>query len=294
MAAVAVALLAVGIVGLLSLDEPASAVSANDFAAWEESETPPEPSPGDPKKREPEKEEVEKKEAKKKKPKKEDARKEETKSEDAERPAEKADREKAESKPKADETSESKPKPRPKPKVKKVDWDPAVLEVVTNFDKADVTVNGIAYPEYTKPGEPTGVVLPAGGPYWVEVEAEGNTKTFEVYLKPNETRLLLVDLTGFNGKPRRVNQPSVPEPKRAENKEEDDEKGPGKVTVYSKPPGTIMIDGKKSSDKTPGTLEVENGRHEIQVEYDGGGVSEKKIVRVREGSRIKLFFRKRD
>lgn len=207
----------------------------------------------------------------------------------------------SEAKAKAEPATKKKPKPVAKPKpsrtppVKKVDWKPAVLEIVTNFDQADVTVNGIAYPEYTKPGEPTGVVLPAGGPYWVEVKSEGNTKNYEVYLRPYETRLLLVDLTGFSGKgPRRVNQPSVPEPRKEEKEEEDEEKGPGKVTVYSKPPGIIMVDGEKSSDKTPGTLEIENGRHEIQVEYDGGGVSEKKIVRVREGSRIKLFFRKRN
>jgi outer membrane biosynthesis protein TonB len=201
--------------------------------------------------------------------------------------------EKAESIKEEAEKPDPKPQPKPKPKVKKVDWKPAVLEVVTNFDKADVTVNGIPYPEYTAPGDATGVVLPAGGPYWVEVNADGNTKTYRVYLRPNETRLLLVDLTGFNGKRPAPSKPSVPEPKKvkADDKEEE---GPGKVTVYSKPPGTIMVDGEKKSDKTPGTLEVENGRHEIQVEYDGGGVSEKKIVRVREGSRIKLFFRKRD
>jgi outer membrane biosynthesis protein TonB len=189
-----------------------------------------------------------------------------------------------------------KPRPEPKPKVKKVDWKPAVLEVVTNFEKADVKVNGIPYPEYTAPGEDSGVVLPAGGPYWVEVTVDGNTKTYRIYLRPNETRMLLVDLTGFNGKrPPPPAKPSVPErAEKQEEKKEEGDKEPGKVTVYSKPPGTIMVDGDKTSDKTPGTLEVENGRHEIQVEYDGGGISEKKIVRVREGSRIKLFFRKRD
>ena len=54
-----------------------------------------------------------------------------------------------------------------------------------------------------------------------------------------------------------------------------------------------MVDGNKTSEKTPGTVEVENGRHEVQVEYESGDISEKKIVRVREGSRIKLFFRER-
>ncbi len=270
-AVLAVALLGVGIWGMLGEPEPTAVSSDGEFAAFEEVQP-----------------EVGETNEKKKKP----APKKKAEADEADEAEEKA--EKARSEAKADE--KAKPAPPPKPKVKKVDWKPAVLEIVTNFDKADVKVNGIPYPEYTPPGEETGVVLPAGGPYLVEVTSNGNTKVYQVYLRAYETRMLLVDLTGFNGKARPApSKPSVPEPEKVKEEEkEEEEKGPGKVTVYSKPPGTIMIDGKKMEDKTPGTLEVENGRHEVQVEYDGGGVSEKKIVRVREGSRIKLFFRKRD
>lgn len=177
------------------------------------------------------------------------------------------------------------------------DWKTAVLQIITNFDKADITINGIDYPEYLDPGEPEGVVLPAGGPYDVRVTYNGNTKAYRVNLRPNETRLLMVELTGFSGKAGKAAPPTPrPPPKReaAEEKKEEKKEEAGKVTVYSKPSGTIIIDGNKQSEKTPGTVEVENGRHEVQVEYEHGEMSEKKIIRVRQGSRIKLFFRARN
>jgi hypothetical protein len=185
------------------------------------------------------------------------------------------------------EQGQSKPTSKKRQKYKS-----AVLQVVANFQKTDVTINGIAYPEYFEPGEPEGVVLPAGGPYDVRVTYAGKTKVYSLYLRPNETRLLFVEIPGFSG----VAPPVAARP--AEKKEEPAEPAkegtdPGKVTVYSKPPGTIIVDGTKMAEKTPGTVEVPNGRHEIQVEYEGGEVSEKKIVRVRDGSRIKLFFRER-
>lgn len=168
----------------------------------------------------------------------------------------------------------------------------AVLQVVANFQKTDVTINGIAYPEYFEPGEPEGVVLPAGGPYDVRVTYGGKTKVYNLYLRPNETRLLFVEIPGFSGTaPPVAARPVAQKEEPVEPAKEGSD--PGKVTVYSKPPGTIIVDGTKMAEKTPGTVEVANGRHEIQVEYEGGEVSEKKIVRVRDGSRIKLFFRER-
>ncbi len=170
----------------------------------------------------------------------------------------------------------------------------AVLQIVTNFEKADVTINGIPYPEYIEPGQEDGIILPAGGPYDVRVTYSGKTKAYNIYLRPYETRMLIVELTGFQGggtppPPAKAAQAKAAEPE----KKEETGKEPGKVTVYSKPAGTIIVDGAKQAEKTPGTVEVANGRHELQVEYEGGKVSEKKIVRVRDGSRIKLFFRER-
>lgn len=175
-------------------------------------------------------------------------------------------------------------------------WKSAVLQIVTNFEKAEVTVNGLPYPQYLAPGEPEGMTLPAGGPYDVRVTYDGKTKSYRVNLRPNETRLLMVELTGFQGggnaPPPRKNPPKKEPEEKAEEKGDEEEQG--KVTVYSKPSGTIIIGGNKTGEKTPGTVDVENGRHEVQVEYDHGEMSEKKIIRVRQGSRIKLFFRARN
>ncbi len=209
-----------------------------------------------------------------------------------------------EKEPEAEEEPEmAKPAPKKttkksKPVVKQEKWKSAVLQVVTNFDKADVTINGMAYPEYVEPGKEDGMVLPAGGPYHVIVTYDGKTKNYKINLRPNETRLLFVELTGFQGggggKPiaEKAPPPAKAE-KKEETKKEEKAKEPGRVTVYSKPPGKIMVDGTGTGEKTPGTVEVENGRHEVQVEYESGEISEKKIVRVRDGSRIKLFFRER-
>ena len=79
--------------------------------------------------------------------------------------------------------------PTPPPK----EYKAAVLHVVTNFEKADVTVNGLKYPEYIEPGEAEGMVLPAGGPYDVLVKFGENTKKYILNLRPHETRLLVVE-----------------------------------------------------------------------------------------------------
>lgn len=168
-------------------------------------------------------------------------------------------------------------------------YDPAVLVVVANFGKTDVKVNGLPYPEYAEKSEEPGMVLPAGGPYRVEVIYDGNVKTYSIYLKAHETRYLMVDLTGFNG-PAPVAAAPRPKPAPAPPKDEGDAEK-GRVTVYSKPAGKIMIGGKETSEASPGTIEVEPGRHEVSVRFEDGKESERKVVRVRKGSRIKLFFR---
>lgn len=184
-----------------------------------------------------------------------------------------------------------------KRKKKGPEWKSAVLQIVTNFEKADVTVNGLPYPEYTPEGEEEGMVLPAGGPHIVEVVYDGKTKTYQVHLRAYETRILMVELSGLKGSTggkQTAKRPASKKPDDKPSREEDKEEGIGRVTVYSKPNGTILIDGSQTEEKTPGTVEVDPGRHEIQVKFDNGDVSEKKIIRVRKGSRIKLFFRQRD
>lgn len=176
-------------------------------------------------------------------------------------------------------------------------WKSAVLQVVTNFEKADVSVNGLPYPEYTPEGEQEGMILPAGGPHIVEVTYEGKTKTYQVNLRADETRILMVELSGLRASTGRARPaPRTPDVDRqpANDQDEEPEDEQGRVTVYSKPNGEIFVDGTGTSEKTPGTVDVEPGRHDIQVKFDNGDLSEKKIIRVRNGSRIKLFFRQRD
>lgn len=197
--------------------------------------------------------------------------------------------------------------PAPKPKKderrakrtnqKRQRWKPAVLQVVTDFSEARVTVNGLPYPTSRAPDEPDGMVLPAGGPHNVEVKVGNNSKHYNLHLRPYETRLLLVELTNFSGTgvappPPRKAPPAKPEPPAEEEKESPPGEG-GQVTVYSKPAGTVISNGTETGDKTPGTVDLPLGRHELQVRYETGAVSEKKIVRVRNGSKIKLFFRER-
>ncbi len=65
----------------------------------------------------------------------------------------------------------------------------------------------------------------------------------------------------------------------------------GRITVYSKPKGSIMLDGEATNIDTPGSIDAPTGKHELQVTFENGETSEIKAVRVREGSRVKLFFR---
>jgi|GEM_PF-3267159 len=173
---------------------------------------------------------------------------------------------------------------------------PALLVLVTNFDKADITVNGLPYPEYYEEPEDEGMLLPAGGPYNVLVSYDGKSKAYDISLKPYEARYLVVELTGFKGggaapAPARPATPKPPVKKEEPKEEKKDDEGSGKVTVYSKPRGDILLDGKEAGKRTPNTIDADEGRHEVQVRYESGETSEPKIVRVRKGSRIKLFFR---
>ncbi len=168
---------------------------------------------------------------------------------------------------------------------------PSVLVVVTNFDKAEVEVNSLPYPEYFEKPEDEGMLLPAGGPYDVSVAYGDKTKNYTLSLRPYETRYLVVELSGFRGGGAAPARPSPSPRADADAEEEKEEQSGGRITIYSKPRGQILIDGEDQGERTPNTVDTSEGRHEVQVKYEGGEVSEKKIVRVRKGSRIKLFFR---
>lgn len=179
---------------------------------------------------------------------------------------------------------------------KRKQYDPAVLKVVTNFNLADVTVNGLPYPEYEGNGENEGMVLPAGGPYTVKVNYNDKTKTYRIYLEPYRTRMLMVELSGFKGKSLSKSDSSKEggDKRTRRHKKKDKKDGEGRLTVYGKPKGQIYVDGNAKDQTTPGTITVEAGQHDVQVRFEDGEMSESKTVRVREGAQIKLFFRRED
>lgn len=203
----------------------------------------------------------------------------------------------AETQPPEQTTTPSK-KPATKRKKKQAPkWRPATLEVVTNFTKAQVTVNGLPYPSYTKTGEAPGVVLPAGGPYVVQVKAGERVKTYTIYLRPYETRVIIVELSGYKGSPEIPKPPAPPNPNPAAPAPTPGEPTPppdkklGTVTVFAHPDALIILDDKDTGRKSPATLEVEDGRHEVAVVYlKSEQKSEPKVIRSTEGGRIKLYF----
>jgi len=79
--------------------------------------------------------------------------------------------------------------------------------------------------------------------------------------------------------------PPGPEPARKESAEV------GRITVYSKPVGEVLVDGEPTGMMTPGEVVVDPGRHEIQVKFGEGELSGVKVVKMRAGTRAKLFFR---
>lgn len=169
-------------------------------------------------------------------------------------------------------------------------WASAVLVVISDFSKAKVKVNGTEYQTYHQNGQDPGMLLPAGGPHMIEVTYDGKSKFYELYLKANETRYLMLDLTGLTDAGlKQVAEPVRPPPAKEDDEEPADDEG--RVTVYSNPKGEIFVDGKATGDGAPGTVTIGEGRHEVHVKFESGKQSERKIVRVRGGSRIKLFFR---
>lgn len=169
----------------------------------------------------------------------------------------------------------------------------ATIVVITNFTRAEVFVNGDPYPAYSDDGQNHGMRVPAGQEHEIRVRFDENERLYRVNLRPGERRLLMVELTGF--RPRGIATPVQArerEPARVAREEDEDvEDDDSQITVYSRPRGTIYVDNTNRGEDTPGSVSVEPGRREVQVRYEDGQMSETKVVRAREGSRIKLFFR---
>ena len=209
----------------------------------------------------------------------------------------------------ADEAMPATPAPAPTPAGSNRSGPTGTLVVITNFSRAEVTVNGDPYPGYFPDGENSGMRLPARTEHEILVNFDGRHKIYRITLNPGERRLLMVELTGMRAGDAPAPRPQQRRPdRRADNEpasSDEDTDGRGEVTVYSRPQGSIYVGGlgmgedttflhlevRHDTEDTPGTVQVDEGRHEITVRYEDGQMSEPKVVRVREGSRIKLFFR---
>lgn len=159
---------------------------------------------------------------------------------------------------------------------------------------ATATVDGKPYPKRAE----YGMKVSANERHQVVVRQGEKEKTYVIVVRPRELRTLMVDLAGYQTPPAPAPRASAaskgPTPYKppAKAEEEGDEKG--KLTVYSKPKGEVFVDGSPLGATTPMiNRELDLGRHEVQVRWENGEMSEVKTIRIRKGSKLKLFFRDR-
>lgn len=165
------------------------------------------------------------------------------------------------------------------------------VRVYTTPDAA-VTVDGQPYPRRSE----YGMRVSSNTRHTVAVRKGDKEKKYVIVVRKGEMRSMLVDLTGYQAAPSvtggpaaKYNPPPTPDAKN------DDDETTGKLTVYSKPKGEVFVDGNALGATTPMiNREVELGRHEVQVKWESGDMSEVKTIRIRKGSKLKLFFRDRD
>jgi len=164
------------------------------------------------------------------------------------------------------------------------------IQIFTNYD-AVVTVDGQPYPKRAD----NGMKVTANETHAVHVKMGDKEKNYTVVVEARELRTLLVDLSGYQTPPSPATAKSSggkSTSKAKEAKEESDDTG--KLTVYSKPKGDVYVDSTALGASTPMiNRELDIGRHEVQVKWESGDMSEVKTIRIRKGSKLKLFFRDR-
>jgi FtsP/CotA-like multicopper oxidase with cupredoxin domain len=160
-------------------------------------------------------------------------------------------------------------------------------------NSADVTVDGKPYPKRSD----NGLRITANERHEVIVKMGEKQKAYTIAVKPREKRIMMVDLSGYQTPPSPATAVSpsksptsfTPAETKATAGEEK-----GKLTVYSKPKGEVYVDGTALGATTPMiNRELDLGRHEVQVKWESGDMSEVKTIRIRKGSKLKLFFRDR-
>lgn len=152
-----------------------------------------------------------------------------------------------------------------------------------------VTIDGKAYPRRSE----FGMRVASNVRHQVTVKKGDKEKRYTIVVRKGELRTLMVDLSGYQAGPS-VSPAGGPASKYVppKPKKEDDGNTTGKLTVYSKPKGEVFVDGNALGASTPMiNREIELGRHEVQVKWENGEMSEVKTIRIRKGSKLKLFFR---
>lgn len=172
----------------------------------------------------------------------------------------------------------------------KVGW----IRIYTT-DDASVTVDDKPYP-YRKEN---GMMVSANERHNVKVKLGDKEKTYVIAVRPREMRTLMVGLDGYQapggGGKSTTKSTSYKAPTSNIKQKEEDGAESGKLTVYSKPKGEVFVDGEALGATTPMiNRELDLGRHEVQVKWDSGDMSEVKTIRIRKGSKLKLFFRDRN
>ena len=160
------------------------------------------------------------------------------------------------------------------------------LSIFTTYG-ALITVDGEPYPRRSD----YGMKLEANEQHEVLVKMGDKQKTYTVVLEPREQQVLMVDLTGYQTGPEPA---SKRRPAKRSSRSSTKNATEGKLTVYSKPRGEVVVDGSSVGSSTPMiNHKLDVGRHEVQVKWEDGQLSEVKTIRIRKGSRLKLFFRDR-
>jgi hypothetical protein len=170
----------------------------------------------------------------------------------------------------------------------------AQLVVITNFDNAEVEINGTSYPYEWIHDDMNGVLLPSERFYRVVVRTSPEqSRSFRFTLENREVRLLVVDIENMGAAPSPQASTRPSRDDDDDEEEEEDEEEIGYLGVSSSPRGIVHVDGESTGMRTPARrIELEPGRHEVTVYYDEEEtMSEVKHVLIRQGVNTNVFFR---
>lgn len=176
----------------------------------------------------------------------------------------------------------------------KINVDPktaAFIIVQAAFDRTQITVDGVPYPERSQIGLP---VTP-GVTHEVIVKNEQATFTYKVSLSPHEARVFMVDLSsgyslGGGVSKARPNRKGKGVDK--DKKKKDDKNESGYLTINASNDSKVYIDGKLVAQSTPlKRHKLSVGRHTVRVFYKGSGkFSETRRAAISKGRHISLHF----